>query len=123
MTESYWTIPTEIGFTPPITIPREQALALTEKTNGVLEGVVKTNTVGTEIYIAMSIRAPLLNNYRVEILRYEQPIKLYPGELYFYLPEDQRMTVHSEDQFRRTIRSYLSSNEITTVLESLIAQS
>ncbi len=61
---------------------REQATALTQETEGLLRGEVRTSASrDNELFTTLSIIVPALNNYKYDVATYIQPITLFPGTL------------------------------------------
>jgi len=120
--DSFWAVPDVATLRTPVTILREQATALTEQTSGLLVGQVETNQKSDEsLIIQLEIIVPALNDYRVRILNYEQPISLYPGRIsgMGIIGSD---LVESEEGFVTSVRRVLSSQVIKNVLTSLMSQ-
>lgn len=120
MVESFWAVPDVADMRTPLGILREQAAALTKATNGVLVGAVETERRGDDLILKLEIVAPALNDYRYRILNYQQPIGLYPGELYGHGPNAS--VVSDEARFVSAIKLILASEAIKNVLKSLLAQ-
>jgi len=122
MVESFWAVPDVATMRTPLTILREQATALTEQTNGLLVGQVETKQqTDGNLSVQLEATVPALNDYRVRILNYEQPIGLYPGRL-----SGTGMTVYetidNEDDFVIVVKKVLSSQAIKNILTSLMSQ-
>lgn len=124
MVESFWNIPKDANIRTPLSILREQATALTEQTDAVLQGEVEALVIDNSLLITMVIYVPALSGYKVEILEYRQPIQLYPGTLTLTLAQaNRRVSVQDEQEFVDAVRSYLSSAEVNRAILSLLAQS
>jgi hypothetical protein len=120
--DSFWAVPDVATLRTPLSMLREQATALTEQTSGLLVGQVETNqNPDGNLLIQLEIVVPALNDFRVRILNYEQPIGLYPGRLTgMGIPVYE--TVNSEEDFVKFVRRALSSQVIKNVLTSLMSQ-
>src|ERR1700680_3934244 len=83
MAKSFWKIPVTEG-TPrtPVTLLREQAALLGEKTEGALLGSVSQGAAPSGGFgFNLSIRVPALNNYVYLVLGITQPPLMYPLRL------------------------------------------
>jgi hypothetical protein len=131
MVESLWSIPATADIRTPLAIMKEQASALTDQTNGSLVGYVETTTFGDGLRINLSIQVPALNNYRYQILTYNQPITMYPGRLQSGVPvatgpnvfaPPQSKFIENEQDFMVGLKALLTSQEVTQLVTSLLAQ-
>jgi len=120
MSESYWVIPTETDERAPLTMLREQANALTEATDGQLRGHVTTTSFSNYLNISLSVVAPALDGYTVEIITYRQPALIYPGT--FESIEGGSVTIKNEKEFSETLKSVLSSTAMQRMIASLLSQ-
>ncbi|MSP00531.1 MAG: hypothetical protein EXR07_05690 [Acetobacteraceae bacterium] len=122
MVESFWAIPDVTNVRTPLSILREQASAITTQTKGALVGLVETRADGDSfVYIRLELSVPALNDYRYRILTYQQPVELYPGRL--IVGGDLRGdSVTDESTFLSDVKKILSSEQITNVVRSLLAQ-
>ncbi len=122
MVESFWALPDVATLRTPLRILREQATALTERTNGLLVGLVEVNQQSDrDLQIKLDVIVPALNDYRVRILRYVQPITLYPGNL-TGMGIGAFMEINSLEDFDIAIKNALSSQAVKNILSSLISQ-
>jgi hypothetical protein len=120
--ESFWAVPDVATLRTPLSILREQATALTEQTNGLLVGQVETKQESDgELLIRLEITVPGLNDYRLRILNFRQPIGLYPGRV-FGMGILSFEDVKSEEEFVTVVKRALSSQAIKNVLTSLMSQ-
>ena len=79
LNEDLW--PSDLGIASivtPAAIIRAQAALLGERTKGVLEGIVETSSVGSDIYHRFVIKVPTLGNYRYALFSVHHPATLYP---------------------------------------------
>jgi len=121
MTESFWAVPQAPTMRTPLSILREQAAALTQKTSGLLVGEVTTpkqSSADDELSIGLSIKVPALNNYVYHILNYQQPIVLYPGTLRTRFDNDWH-EVPDHQAFIDLLQKILSSAEVGRIIEAL----
>lgn len=132
MSESFWVLPDVVGLRTPHAILKEQADALTNATNGRLEGWVENNQVNGLAAItaspvtysrslALSIRVPALDNYTYRILQYRQPAELYPG-LISGMGGLEGVTIDNEQMFEDVLRQFLASEPTQRIVRSLLAQ-
>jgi hypothetical protein len=120
--ESFWVVPDVATLRTPLSILREQATALTKQTNGLLVGQVDVNQQSDgDLQIKLEVIVPALNEYRVRILRYLQPITLYPGSL-TGMGIGAFVEVNSEEDFVSGVRNALSSQAVKNILSSLMSQ-
>lgn len=119
MVESFWTIPDVSTIRTPLSILREQASAITEQTKGALVGVAEARNTGPRLILQLDLTVPALNDYRYSVLRYSQPIEMYPGTLF---AGDRGVQVGDEQSFIEGVKAVLSSSEMTKVLASLLVQ-
>lgn len=120
---SLWVIPDVSNVRTPMTMLKEQATALSEETEGLLRGNVFTSSsaVDTELYITLSIIVPALNNYRFDVLTYNQPITMFPGTLHSAVG-NKGYRINNEQEFDARLQSILASTEVSGVVAALIAQ-
>jgi len=122
----------------PRAILREQADLLSSRTNQVLLGVVKANTnPGNELWATLSIRAPFLNKYEIDLIDIAHPILIYPVTVYskfLTLPEAERperagfvelpsITCNNREEFVRAVANVLQSEEVHKIIGALLTQS
>jgi hypothetical protein len=79
MIESFWRIPDVENMRVPAQIMKEQASELAQITSGVLRGTVDTFKFGDVLSLTFGVIASRLDNYEVQLFRYDQPIQIYPG--------------------------------------------
>jgi hypothetical protein len=110
----------------PTTILREQADALFEMTKGILNGIVtfSSDTRG-KFTIVLSIVAPAINNYQVEVAQAHHTISLYPVEVIAAWDKYEKEPVKCKDEneFTTELGRILRSESTTTIVASLLAQS
>jgi hypothetical protein len=123
MAKSFWKIPVTEG-TPrtPVTLLREQAALLGEKTGGALLGAVSQGTAPASGFgFNLSIRVPALNNYVYIVLKITQSPLMYPLRLESStLNIDE--TIENEEQLEAALEKILGSEEIERVIAALWAQ-
>jgi hypothetical protein len=120
MVESFWSIPSADAVRTPLTLLREQATALTQQTKGALVGTVETSPVGDYLVIELSIQVPALNNYKLRLLSYHQPMAMYPGGL--STVSGDSIDVGNEEEFERSLKEILSSDKVSGLVGSLLSQ-
>lgn len=121
MTDSFWKIPKPENIKLPIVILREQAVALTKATNGILRGEVATVNQDQKLFIQLRLVVPALDDYTVSVLTYRQPMQIYPGELSSQF-RDGAIKIQSLEAFNRIVRMLLASEKMQRTLAGLIAQ-
>jgi hypothetical protein len=109
----------------PTTILREQADALFKMTKGVLNGIVAFSNDRGKFTIVLSIVAPAINNYEVEVAQAEHSISLYPvGVIAAWDKYDKKpVRCKDENEFTTELGRILRSERTTTIVTSLLAQS
>jgi hypothetical protein len=112
----------KIGETPPGTILREQAQALSRKTKGLLEGLVNTSNESDRGFLQQFfLVVPLLDNYTYCLLLVRHPLQLYPVEL-TVAPTKKTVTCKSAHEFRYALKANFASEEVRFILRALLAQ-
>lgn len=122
----------------PVSILREQADLLRDKTQGVVEGeiVTRTEEAGTgtgsnaeewipeesKLIHMFLIRAPKLDNYRYVLLSVEHDLsELYPLTVHFH-PTDEWFPADEEQDFLDVLARQLKRHETQRVIGRIIAQ-
>jgi hypothetical protein len=111
----------------PLSILREQAGLLTQRTGGVLRGAVETWSEGERVAHTFNIVVPALGGYKRTLFTvYHNPLG-YPISVetdpkpVFGIPTEPQ-TIADENQFRNWLRSMLRSSDVKRIVESLYAQ-
>lgn len=118
----------------PVIILREQATILTKLTNALLEGVVTVRNTADifsfgkqhkEFAVTLSITAPALDGYNIQILKVEYDLVLYPATVYDLLGEIQpdEIVCRDESELNAAIGKVLSSEKVQKAVGMLLAQS
>jgi hypothetical protein len=128
-TKDLWgELPVESEIKLPVTILKEQASILGEKTNKILEARVDPITIaGEAVAYSFDIIAPALSNYRFKVLYITHPaIFVYPLHIEF----QENVAGHwvqagceDEGQFIEMLGQILSSELVHKAVGALIAQS
>lgn len=108
---------------PPVTILKEAASAITQLTNGLVEGEVRAiSSSYSQDWIAyrFALRVPALNNYLAVICEVEHPAFLTPITM---RDELRNIQVDSEniDGFKSVLGQCLQSREAKLLIKGLIA--
>lgn len=128
-TENLWgEIEFGVGVPVPVTILEKQASKLEEITGGWLLARVLRSQTGFEFYATLEIRAPYLNNYRLEIVDVRYPPTIYPVEVYDLIsnpgiPRTSPTFCENDDQFVSQLGSILGSPKLHRTISILIAHS
>jgi hypothetical protein len=111
--------------TPPVAILREQAAALGNKTNGLLQGQVDTRVEGGVFHHRFLVVAPTLDDYTYELFWIEHGADQYP----VYAPTipkgaipRMKQNLDTEKELVDYIREVLNSDKTKSVVGSLLAQ-
>lgn len=126
----------------PVSILREQAALLGQKTNNLVVARVSTYTVTGPVLdlrrpgqhvsdiespgqfgYTLKLVAPALDNYTFRLFTIEHGMDLYPVKLRFGLAEQKEYEAASEEQFIAVLKEVLSSPETKRVIQTLLAQS
>ena len=118
----------ETGLVMPVTILREQAAALTQRTRGIIEAEVRstkpeTSRDGTIVHEFVLI-APALDGYAYALFQVSHPMEGYPVSVYFG-PVGQRDVKGANDQesLVSLLRIIFNSAPTKSVIQALLAQS
>ncbi|MEQ9232960.1 hypothetical protein [Coleofasciculus sp. E2-BRE-01] len=131
----------------PYTILKEQASILTEKTNSLLIGEVKSSpqieypdrreypgrrevlvdpdSQQTQFFVSyLRIKIPSLNNYTYSVLQIQYPLPdLYPVWVTsFAAAEDRECECKTEAEYENALGNILSSSDVKRVISGLLAQ-
>ncbi|MBL8205930.1 MAG: hypothetical protein JNM09_16970 [Blastocatellia bacterium] len=108
--------------TTPISILKEQASLLGQKTKNIVEAEVKSTDAGNgRISVSFNLVAPALNKYRYQLFQItHHGIELYPVGLSF---SNRSYTANSPEQFIEHLKKILADEKTKSVIQSLIAQS
>ncbi len=107
----------ESNLVSPVTILKEQAVLLGEKTKQLVQGEVDTQAVGNMITHRFSIVAPTMN-YRYELLKISHQVAFYPLTLHFL----SSTSVPSEADLKENLKRIFSSQHTLNVVHSILAQ-
>jgi hypothetical protein len=114
----------EISVIMPVNILREQASALTERTKGLLEGLVqsfKPNRPDEDFHHTLSIVAPALDNYQHTLLWVYHGISGYPARV--ETPDGQLRSGLGQDAFVETLKAIFAQDQTKRIIQALLAQS
>jgi len=101
----------------PVSILKEQAALLGEKTKQLVQGAVTTRPDGSMLVHSFFLVAPTLN-YRYELFRATHDIKFYPVNI-IYL---NSATHHgSEAAFKAKLKEIFSAPHTVTTVQSILA--
>lgn len=103
----------------PVTILRQQATLLGQKTNQLVVAEVNTQSQGPNFQHSFVIVAPALDNYRYELFSVHHGITFYPMTV---VRENSPERVDSQEQFLGWLRTILSSPRTKNIVQSLLAQ-
>lgn len=121
--ESLW--PSDFGqglVRPPVILLKEQARILTELTQSIVQGNVRTTEEEKQFFHYLSLVAPALGNYRYDLLRISHTIELYPVNLW-YIPDSSKKTANDEDELKVELRTMFNDERTRRVIGALLAQS
>ena len=134
--QSFW--PDEFGETQivaPVTLLRQQAAQLGQKTRGMVEAQVGSMTEGHPLYDAISkatgrpffrhsfkIVAPSLDGYTYELFTIRHGIDLYPVQIVPGSFSGARPELQTEEDLLEWLKGVLGSDRTKRIVGSLLAQ-
>jgi hypothetical protein len=101
----------------PLSILREQAALLGEKTGNLVEAQVEKGTYGTDFLLTLNLVVPGLDDYTYELLKVRYPVSLYPVK-----DQSTYKEIKDEDAFVEWLRVKLSSPETHKIIGNLLSQ-
>jgi len=104
----------------PVTIMKEQAALLGQKTSNLVVGDVRTYADNNGFHQVFNLEAPSLGGYKYELLRVIHSIKLYPVDIHF---DDRTIRAESQEEFVEKLREIFAHDKTKNVIQALIAQS
>jgi hypothetical protein len=108
----------ESNMVTPVSILREQAALLGDKTKQLVTGEVQTTTTGNLFVHSFYVAAPTLN-YRYELFRVQHPAAFYP----LVLAQGQSTSqLKSEEEFKNKLKEVFASPHTLNVVHSILAQ-
>ncbi len=124
MSENLW--PTDFGEPPvrtPVSILREQALALGERTANIVLGRVTpgVNGPGTFRHVLSLVCPPL--GYQGAFLFVDHGLEFYPCDIYVEGADGPPLRAHAPDDFVAKLKEIFSRDQTKKIIASLIAQS
>jgi hypothetical protein len=107
----------ESNMVTPVTILKEQAALLGDKTRQLVTGEVQTVASGTMFTHSFNITAPTLN-YKFELFQISHGINFYP----LTVRSGFVATINSEDELKKKLREIFASQHTMNVVHSILAQ-
>jgi hypothetical protein len=104
---------------------KEVAGELTRRTDALLRGQVTSRRPTYDrnlLILRLSIIAPALDNYEIEVATYSQPVELYPGQLVNDILELAK-TISSEGELISALKTQVSAPKMQKIIASLLSQS
>lgn len=108
----------ESNLVTPVSILKEQAALLGEKTKQLVKGEVQTTTVGNLFVHHFYLVAPTLN-YRYQLFEVEHPLHFYPLGVRHL---NMTMQISSEDDLRKKLREIFAAPQTVAAVQSILAQ-
>jgi len=125
--KSLWgSIGDEPVFRTPTAILKEQAAALAQQTDDLLRGKVVVVAKADTFLLDLSIVAPLLDNYKFDVLHVEHGVEQYPASIvpaWLRYQAGEVRKCANEESFTAALESILSSERVRKIVHALIAQS
>jgi hypothetical protein len=103
----------------PVALLRRQAALLSEKTAGVLEARVVSETFGVGLRHRFVIVVPTLDRYSYELFKVEHNALLYPVHAFF---EGLSADLYTEEEFAGWVKTALASPKTRSIVSALFAQ-
>ena len=107
----------ESNLVTPVTILKEQAARLGEKTQQLVTGEVVTTGFGTMFVHTFNILAPTLA-YKYELFRVTHGVAFYPLTVKFV----DDISIQSEDEFKQKLKDIFASQRTLNIVHSILAQ-
>jgi|SRR5947209_15615324 len=108
--------------TPPRTILREQAEALSKKTRGLVEGLVTTISHPPHSFAqTFFLSVPDLDNYTYRLLVVVHPLQFYPLDVQAEVL-GKTFACAAEKDFKDALREIFNANETKRIIAALLAQ-
>ena len=124
MAQDLW--PEDIAVTDlisPISILKEQAAHLGEKTQNLVKGEVVQDSANNQSFAySFYLVAPALQHYKYRLFRVIHPVSFYPLMLAFDVSSSQA-TVNNQSELIENLRTFFADENTTKVIKALIAQS
>lgn len=118
--------PEDIGLTSlvaPLSILRDQAGKLGEKTANLVRGAVETQADKSRMFEhSFSLVAPSLGNYTSRIFRVKHAVQFYPLEILTDI-DGPNFRAGGQDEFLRALGEIFASAPVKRMIHALIAQS
>jgi len=128
-TENFWgEIPKVDKARTPLSILKEQAAMLGQLSNRLLEGdVTLESNSPSKIDAFLSIVAPSLGGYSIDIIEITYDIEIYPLRLIKLLEGSleegyEYIIVRNEEEFIGSLKAILSSDKVKRIISSLLIQ-
>jgi len=113
----------DVTIIPPVVFLKEQASALTKKTDGLVEGHIESSQEGQKFMHRFNFVAPALGHYTLSFLRVTHQIDLYPIRVQDVLNNAVYSGLESREEFGKALSEIFSTEKVKKVIHSLIAQS
>jgi len=101
----------------PISILKDQAALLAEKTKQLVKGEVTTQVTGTLLVHSFFLVAPTLN-YRYELFRAQHHVSFYPLVVTWGNTTTQLL---SEGEFKQKLQQIFSAQHTVNIVQSILA--
>ena len=121
--EDFWPEITPGKMRTPVTVLREQAGLLGQKTRNLVVGEVRSGQDENGFAHNLNLVAPALGRYTYVAVTISHGIALYPVRILDRVRPTDPVVATSEEGLKRELRRILSSPEMKHLIEALIAQS
>jgi hypothetical protein len=124
MNEDLWgNLDVNISMQVPLTILKEQAAFLANRTSGLLEGNIEVETADDgQMQLDFWLIAPALSYYKTLLLRVKHPAAIYPLAI-ARAGEWNWKQSNTEQEFTSNLEKILQSPETQKIVRALVAQS
>jgi hypothetical protein len=106
---------------PPVAMLREQAAHLATRTQGQIEGLVKTDKAGANLVHTFYLVVPALDNYSYRLLMVGHPLQFYPLSVDAEVM-GQSFSAENQQQYEQILKAVLSSEQTRRVIGALLSQ-
>lgn len=111
--------------TTPLTILKQQAAFLGEKTKGLVRGEILTNPAGDtsdKFMHEFRLVAPALGQYRYHLFTVRHDVRLYPVVV-FSSAIDLKGSAASEAEFLELLARFFGNEQVQRIIQAMISQS
>jgi hypothetical protein len=105
---------------PPVTVLRQQAGRLGQRTKNFVEARVSTQVKSQGFQHSLHLLVPTLSNYRFELLSVHHMPSIYPIKI-FDMTNDQQSEANTLEEFKSKLKGILSSDRVKRIINNLMS--